>query len=97
MKHSLGDEQLKDKLSAEDSERVTSKVTEVQNWLDSNADADTSDYERKQKEVEDLFNPIMQKVYQAAGGVPRSNCSRDNANASSAGNRGAAPNVDEVD
>lgn len=104
VKHSVNDDQLKDKLSSEDKERVSSKITEVQNWLDSHSDAETSEYERKQKEVEDLFNPIMQKVYQAAGGsAPSDNYSRGSASAnagagaSAAGHRSAAPNVDEVD
>jgi heat shock protein 1/8 len=38
--------------------------------LDSNPDSDISEYERQQKSLEDLFNPIMAKVYQAAGGQP---------------------------
>jgi heat shock protein 1/8 len=100
VKHSLGDEQLKDKLSADDRDRVSNKVSEVQKWLDSNSEAETAEYERKQKEVEDLFNPIMQKVYQAAGGsAPSGNCSRGSAsaNANPAGSHGAAPSVDEVD
>ena len=98
IKHSLGDEQLKDKLSAEDKDRVNNKVAEVQKWLDSNPEADTADYERKQKEVEELFNPIMQRVYQAAGGsAPSGNCSRGSASANPAGSQGAAPSVDEVD
>ena len=46
------------------------KVTEVENWLSSNQEADTPEYEAKQKELEGMFNPIMAKVYQAAGGAP---------------------------
>jgi L1 cell adhesion molecule like protein len=98
VKHSVNDEQLKDKMSSDDKEKVSSKVSEVQNWLDSHPDSETAEYERKQKEVEDLFNPIMQKVYQTAGGSA-SNGSRGNssANAHPSGSQGAAPSVDEVD
>jgi L1 cell adhesion molecule like protein len=70
VRHSLNDEKLKDKFSADDKESVNKKVTEVQSWLDSHPDAETAEYERNQKEVEDLFNPIISKVYQAAGGAP---------------------------
>lgn len=42
VKHSLGDEQLKDKLSADDRDRVSNKVSEVQKWLDSNSEAETA-------------------------------------------------------
>jgi len=38
--------------------------------LDSNPDAETTEYEKHQKSLEDVFNPIMAKVYQAAGGQP---------------------------
>jgi len=70
IKHSLNDEKLKDKFSADDKDKVTKKVAEIQQWLDGHADAETSEYERKQKEAEEIFNPIMAKIYQAAGGQP---------------------------
>lgn len=38
--------------------------------MSSNQDAETSAIEAKQKELEGVFNPIMSKVYQAAGGAP---------------------------
>jgi len=38
--------------------------------LDSHPDAETSEYERQQKDIESAFNPIMARVYQAAGGQP---------------------------
>jgi heat shock protein 1/8 len=57
---------LKDKISAEDIEIISKQVANTQKWLDENGDAEASDYERKQKEVEDLFNPIMSKIYQSA-------------------------------
>jgi len=70
IRHSLSDEKLKDKIDANDRKTVETKATETQKWLDEHPDAETSEYERKQKEVEDVFNPIMAKVYQAAGGAP---------------------------
>jgi L1 cell adhesion molecule like protein len=98
VKHSVNDEQLQDKMSSDDKEKVSSKVSEVQNWLDSHPDSETAEYERKQKEVEDLFNPIMQKVYQTAGGsAPNASRCNASANANPSGSHGAAPNVDEVD
>lgn len=38
--------------------------------MSSNSDAETSAFEAKQKELEGVFNPIMTKIYQAAGGAP---------------------------
>lgn len=38
--------------------------------MSSNQEAETSVIEAKQKELEGVFNPIMTKIYQAAGGAP---------------------------
>ena len=37
-------------------------------WLDKNQLAEKDEFEGKQKELESIVNPIMMKVYQAAGG-----------------------------
>merc|ERR1712197_249952 len=41
-------------------------IDEALDWLDENPEADKEDYDAKQKEVEQVANPIMQNVY--AGG-----------------------------
>jgi heat shock protein 1/8 len=103
IKHSMNDEKLKDKITADDRETVNKKLTEAQSWLDSHPDAETSEYERQQKEVEDLFNPIMSKIYQAAGGQPGGfpggfpGGAGGPAGGPSAGGSGSTPKVDEVD
>jgi len=99
VKHTLSDEKIKDKFSADDKETINKKVTELQSWLDSHPDAETSEYERKQKEVEDLFNPIMSKIYQAAGGPPGGFPGGAAGPAGGASSSGPTkgPNVDDVD
>ena len=103
VRHNLSDEKLKDKFSADDKETVNKKVTEVQSWLDGHADAETAEYERKQKEVEDVFNPIISKVYQAAGGQPGGfpggfpGAGGAGGAPGPAGGSGSTPKVDEVD
>ena len=37
-------------------------------WLDSHPDEEAETYEEKQKEFEEVANPIMTKMYQNAGG-----------------------------
>ena len=64
MKQSLNDENLKDKWSSEDKELIQTKVNEVQEWYDSNNEASKEDYEQKQKELENIFTPIMTKMSQ---------------------------------
>jgi len=36
-----------------------------------NSEAEIEEFEQKQKELEVRYNPIMMKVYQAAGGMPQ--------------------------
>ena len=38
-------------------------------WLEENPEAEAEEFEEKQKEVEQIANPIMKKVY-ANGGAP---------------------------
>jgi len=64
VKQSLDDEKLKDKISEEEKSSVTTKMTEIRDWLDENTNASKEDYEEKQKELETIFNPIMMKTYQ---------------------------------
>ena len=70
MKNTLADEKLKDKFTEEDKQLVESNVTEAQQWLEGNANAEAEEFEKKQKELEAKFNPIMMKVYQGQGGMP---------------------------
>ncbi len=70
LKNTLDDEEkgLADKLSASDKKEVESTINEALEWLEDNADADTEEYNKKQKEVETIVNPILKELYQAAGG-----------------------------
>ena len=70
IKHTLDDEKLKDKFEASEKDSIKAKVEEAERWLSSNPEAETGEYEAKQKDLESAFNPIMAKVYQAAGGAP---------------------------
>jgi L1 cell adhesion molecule like protein len=70
IKNTLKDEKLQDKFEAGEKEKVEKAVDEAVKWIETNPNATTEDFEAKQKELETLFNPIMMKVYQAAGGAP---------------------------
>merc|ERR1719305_1517201 len=60
MRNTLQEEKLKDK--------IEKAVQEALDWLDKNQLAEKDEFEAKQKELEGVVNPIMMKVYQAAGG-----------------------------
>ena len=48
-------------LEDEDKNKVTEKIEEIKTWLYTNSD-NITEYEDKQKELEELVNPIMQKM-----------------------------------
>jgi len=70
MKNQLSDEKLKDKFTEEDKTAIEEGTKECLQWLEGNAEADADAFEAKQKELEGKFNPIMMRIYQAAGGAP---------------------------
>jgi len=70
MKNQLNEEKLKDKFTEEDKTLIEETTKEVLQWLEANPNEEAEAYEAKQKEVEGKFNPIMMRIYQAAGGAP---------------------------
>merc|ERR1712167_367443 len=69
MRNTLSEEKLQDKFEAGDKEKIETAVQEALDWLDKNQMAEKDEFEAKQKELEGVVNPIMMKVYQAAGGA----------------------------
>merc|ERR1711959_59286 len=67
MRNTLQEEKLKDKFEGGDKEKIEAAVQETLDWLDKNQLAEKEEFEGKQKELEGVVNPIMMKVYQAAG------------------------------
>merc|ERR1712070_1122272 len=61
MRNTLNEEKLKDKFEGGDKEKIEAAVQETLDWLDKNQLAE-------KEELEGTVNPIMMKVYQAAGG-----------------------------
>merc|ERR1711963_874381 len=70
MKSTVEDEKLKDKITADDKKTILDKCNETISWLDANQLAEQEEFEHKQKELEGICNPIITKLYQAAGGAP---------------------------
>merc|ERR1719336_1305989 len=69
MRNTLQEEKLQDKFEADDKSKIETAVQEALDWLDKNQLAEKDEFENKQKELEGIVNPIMMKVYQAAGGA----------------------------
>merc|ERR1712232_1327942 len=68
MRNTLQEEKLKDKFEGDDKDKIEKAVQDALDWLDKNQLAEKDEFEAKQKELEGIVNPIMMKVYQAAGG-----------------------------
>ncbi|KAJ7632545.1 heat shock cognate 70 [Roridomyces roridus] len=69
LRNSLTDEKLADKFDAADKAKLESAVNDAIKWLDASQEGSKEEYEEKQKELEAIANPIMQKLY-GAGGMP---------------------------
>ncbi|KRX41020.1 Heat shock 70 kDa protein C, partial [Trichinella murrelli] len=72
LKSQIGDsEKLGGKLSADEKSKVEEAVEEKIKWLESNAEASTDDFKQQKKELEDIVQPIIGKLYKNAGeGAP---------------------------
>ena len=69
LKNQIGDkEKLGGKLSEEDKETVNKAVEDKISWLDKNNDADAEEFKKQKKELEDIVQPIVSKLYQGQGG-----------------------------
>ncbi|XP_033162286.1 heat shock 70 kDa protein cognate 4 [Drosophila mauritiana] len=103
MKATLDEENLKTKISDSDRTTIMDKCNETIKWLDANQLADKEEYEHRQKELEGVCNPIITKLYQAAGGAPGGMPGGPGGMPGAAGAAGAAgaggagPTIEEVD
>merc|ERR1719311_239759 len=59
-----------DKISEDDKKTILDAVEEGIKWNEGNPEADEEAYKEKQKEIEEVCNPIISKLYQGAGGPP---------------------------
>lgn len=67
LRNSLTDEKLADKFDPADKAKLKSAVDDAIAWLDNSQEASKEEYEERQKDLEGVANPIMQKLYGAAG------------------------------
>jgi len=99
MKSTAEDEKLKDKLSAEDKQKILDKCNEVVRWIDANQLADKAEFDHQLKELEKICMPIVTKLYQGAGGMPEGGMPGGGfPGAGGAGPKGGSgPTIEEVD
>jgi len=93
---SLNDEKIRDKLG-DQKENIERILADTLKWIESGHDFPAEEFEKKQKEIEDIYNPIISRIYQeqsAEGsqrGTPGGMPTRENAGFA------GQPTPDEVD
>ncbi|ROL53860.1 78 kDa glucose-regulated protein [Anabarilius grahami] len=71
LKNQIGDKKKLDgKLSSEDKEAIEKAVEEKIEWLESHQEAELEHFQAKKKELEEVVQPIVSKLYGSAGGPP---------------------------
>ena len=70
MKNDLDDDEkgIAQKIEPAEKNELMGLIDESLDWLEENPEADAEEYAEKQKEVEQVVNPIMRKVYADGGG-----------------------------
>lgn len=66
IRSSLTDDKLKDKIDEETVKPIVEKTTDTLQWLESNQLAEVEEFQAKRKELEEVFTPIMEKLYASA-------------------------------
>merc|ERR1711916_52226 len=69
MKNDLDDDDkgIAQKIEPAEKNELVGLIDETLDWLEENPEADAEEFAEKQKEVEQVVNPIMRKVYADGG------------------------------
>merc|ERR1711893_306518 len=71
LKNQLSDkEKLGGKLSEDEQSKIEEVINEKISWLEENPEADADEFKAQKKEMEDIVQPIIAKLYQGQGGAP---------------------------
>merc|ERR1712186_130641 len=100
MKSTMDEENLKAKISEEEKKTINSKCDEALKWLESNQLGEVDEFQDKQKELEEVCNPIITKLYQqggAPGGGMHNGMPNGNPNGMPKGTSNSGPTIEEVD
>jgi len=99
-RNTLNEEKLKDKFTDEEKKKINDATDEALKWANDHPAASKEEFDGKVKELEALFNPIMMRVYQEAGGMPQGGMPNMNFGGQPEGNTTSGTsqtNVDDVD
>jgi len=97
MRNTINDEKVAGALSADDKKTIEEAVNTAVEWIEANQLAEKEEFEHKQKELEGVCNPIIQKMYAGAGGAPGGMPDMGGDAGADAGQGNAGPKIEEVD
>jgi len=95
MKNTINEEKFKAAISEEEKKQIEDKIDETTKWLETADHAEKEEFESMQKELEAVCNPIVTKMYQAAGGAPEGGMPGGMPGGGE--EAGAGPTIEEVD
>jgi len=67
MRNTTNDNNIASALSSDDKRSILDAVETTIKWLENNQHAELDEFQHKQKELEKVCNPIIQKMYAGAG------------------------------
>merc|ERR1712125_143106 len=75
LKNQLEDDEngFAQKISSEDKKELQDMIDETLDWMDKNPEVGKDEYDEKQKEVENVANPIMRNMYSGGAGGENEN------------------------
>jgi len=106
MKSTMDEEKVKSAISDSEKKTINDKCDETIKWLDANQTAEKDEFEDKQKEIEGVCKPIIEKLYAGAaggmpdgmpGGMPGGGPGGAPGGGAPSGAGGAGPTIEEVD
>ncbi|GIL82235.1 hypothetical protein Vretimale_7207 [Volvox reticuliferus] len=97
MRNTIREDKVASQLSASDKETMEKALTSAMDWLERNQMAEVEEFEHQLKELENICNPIITRLYQGgAGGMP-GGAAAAAAGGAATGGSGAGPKIEEVD
>ncbi|XP_073008603.1 heat shock 70 kDa protein-like [Typha latifolia] len=101
MRNTVKDDKIKAKLPESERQKIESAVEEAISWLEGNQLAEVDELEHKLKELEEVCNPIISRMYQegggAAAGAGEGMDGDEHGGAGRSAGGGAGPKIEEVD
>jgi len=66
MRNTIEDkEKLADKIDEDDKNSIASALSEAEDWINSNEDAEKEDIEYQMKELQSVCDPVIAQIYNA--------------------------------